>query len=231
MIAPTARSFVGHLAELQFEASFNPYSDICPEHDRSDAPAIRRRNLELVLSAAISRGVDSLWVARDLGYRGGRRTGLAMTDDVCLAQHERMSSITGLQRPTLGPPLAERTASLIWHTLAAINRPVFLWNVFPLHPHEPGEPLSNRCHTKQERQECAPLLSWLVDVLQPRRLVAIGRDAEMALAEMGYPCRAVRHPSYGGQADFFRQSADIYDIQISPYRTSRKGTDEQLSFV
>ena len=143
MIAPTARSFVDRLTELQFEASFDPYADVCSEHDRSDAPAIRRRNLELVLSAAISRGVDSLWIARDLGYRGGRRTGLAMTDDVCLAQHERMSNVAGLERPTVGPPLAERTASLIWHALAAINRPVFLWNVRSVRTHVS---LSHRDH-------------------------------------------------------------------------------------
>ncbi|WP_306789971.1 uracil-DNA glycosylase family protein, partial [Enterobacter hormaechei] len=78
-----------------------------------------------------------------------------------------------------------------------INRPVFLWNVFPLHPHEPNAPLSNRCHTRAEREACRPLLTWLINNLRPKIIVAIGRDAELALADLGIAANPVRHPSYG----------------------------------
>ncbi len=71
-----AEELVELVAALRFKDAFNPYSDLCSEFDRPDAARIRRRNLVMVLDAAIDRGVDSIWVARDLGYRGGRRTGL-----------------------------------------------------------------------------------------------------------------------------------------------------------
>jgi hypothetical protein len=117
-----------------------------------------------------------------------------------------------LARATKGPALSERTASVIWQTLNRIQRPVFLWNVFPLHPHESGDPQSNRCHTRSERNACRPLLNWLLDVLDPRIVVAVGRDAQLALADLGIGAFQVRHPSYGGQADFISGMERLYDL-------------------
>lgn len=48
--------FVEELASFHFANAFNPYADACPECDAKDAPAVRRRNLEAVLNAAIERG-------------------------------------------------------------------------------------------------------------------------------------------------------------------------------
>jgi hypothetical protein len=229
MIRQEATEFVSKLAAMHFSAAFNPYSELCSDHDLPNAPAIRRRNLEIVLSKAISNGVDSIWIARDLGYRGGRRTGLALTDDVTLDQHARMWCVDGLQRSTLGPPVPERTAALIWHVLGSLDQPIFLWNVFPLHPHQPGDPMSNRCHTRREREQVSPLLTWLVDTLKPKHLVAIGRDAEFALSGFDCPTNAVRHPSYGGQTDFLRQSSAIYGLAIEKFSTT-KSSQSELAF-
>lgn len=206
------KSFVEALAELRFKDTFNPYSDACAEFDFEDAAAIRRRNLRLVLDAAIQHGADSIWIARDLGYRGGRRTGLALTDEAHLSDHSGLYGELPLSRATKGPALAERTATVIWQTLNRINRPVFLWNVFPLHPHEPDDPHSNRCHTRAEREACRPLLTWLLEVLEPREVVAIGRDAQLALADLGIAAQQVRHPSYGGQSDFIAGMENLYDL-------------------
>jgi hypothetical protein len=205
-----ADTFVSRIAALSFDCAFNPYAEACADHDRADAPAIRRRNLSLVLDAAITQGVDSLWIARDLGYRGGRRTGLALTDEVHLAAHARLFGALPLARATKGPAVAERTATIIWQVLKSLDRPIFLWNVFPLHPHERGDPMSNRCHTRTERQECRPVLMWLLDTLQPKTVVAIGRDAQLALAELDVEADKVRHPSYGGQAEFIAGAHALY---------------------
>ena len=51
----------------------------------------------------------------------------------------------------------ERTANVIWRMLMRIDEPIFLWNVFPLHPHEPDDPMSNRRHTAKERDACGAL--------------------------------------------------------------------------
>ncbi len=217
-------AFIDELAALRFDCVFNPYAESCGDHDTVDAPAIRRRNLKLVLDAALIQGVDSLWIARDLGYRGGRRTGLALTDDVHLADHGELFGALPLARATRGPAVAERTATVIWRVLRDLNRPIFLWNVFPLHPHERGDPLSNRCHTRAERQACRPLLLWLLETLRPRTIVAIGRDAQLALADLDVPAERVRHPSYGGHLEFI-------DGMYGHYALTRPAEPEALRLL
>jgi hypothetical protein len=214
--------FVNQLAALEFDCVFNPYVEACSDHDETDAPAIRRQNLTIVLEAALTLGVDSLWIARDLGYRGGRRTGLALTDEVHLAAHADLFAVPVLKRATRGPAVAERTAKVIWQALAAVQRPVFLWNVFPLHPFERGDSMSNRCHTRAERQACRPLLMWLLENLQPKSILAIGRDAELALADLDVPALKVRHPSYGGQSEFLDGVFAHYGVvrQLEPVTAS-----------
>ncbi|WP_315797842.1 uracil-DNA glycosylase [Bradyrhizobium sp. SZCCHNRI3043] len=205
--------FVKELAGLRFEDVFNPYSERCKEFDRHDAPRIRQKNLRLVIDKALQTSVDTLWIARDLGYRGGRRTGLALTDEAHLHDHSHLYGDLPLERATKGPVVVERTAKVIWHTLKLIDRPIFLWNVFPLHPHEANDPRSNRCHTRLEREVCRPLLVRLIAGLRPKLVVAIGRDAEQALADMGIAASGVRHPSYGGQSDFIKGICSIYGLR------------------
>lgn len=210
-----ASHFVEQLAALRFDNVFNPYADACPDCDDGDAATTRRRNMELVLEAALLKGVESIWIARDLGYRGGRRTGLALTDEVHLSWHSALLGTPPLARATKGPAVAERTAKTVWQMLRAIDRPIFLWNVFPLHPHEPDDPMSNRCHTRPERDACRPLLVWLLDALRPRNIVAIGRDAHGALEDLGVSAKPVRHPSFGGKAEFIGGLAALYSLSAA----------------
>ena len=76
------RRFVAAIKDLKFHNAFNPYSDRCPIHDVPNAPSVRSKMLLAMLDVATSNEVDAIWIGRDLGYRGGRRTGLALTDDV-----------------------------------------------------------------------------------------------------------------------------------------------------
>lgn len=117
--------------------------------------------------------------------------------------------------------VGERTAAVIWNTLLQVPERVFLWNVFPLHPHEPGEPFSNRSHRPHERSVGEELLVELIAMLRPRRLVAIGNDAAKTafkLAGIAEVIR-VRHPSYGGQRDFVRQIQCLYDLKARAGQT------------
>ncbi|WP_242187232.1 uracil-DNA glycosylase [Sphingomonas sp. CARO-RG-8B-R24-01] len=215
----TPKSFVAALASTRLDTVFNPYSDHCPAHDGANAPAVRRRNLETFLEASIAARVDTMWIARDLGYRGGRRTGVPLTDEVHLNQAGSLLGGVALHRATKGPVVAERTAAIVWQVLKAIGEPAVLWNVFPLHPHDVGDPFSNRCHTRAERVIAEPLLRALIKLVRPRRLVAIGRDAQLALADIGVPVVGVRHPSYGGQTEFITGLTTLYGVD--PDRCSR----------
>ena len=205
-----AARFVATVRGLSFDNVFNPYSDRCPVHDRPGAPASRSATLNAILEVAGSGGIHSMWIGRDLGYRGGRRTGLALTDDVHVATHAARWGVE-TQRSTKGLPVKERTAALAWSVLDEIDLPVFLWNVFPLHPHEPGLPFTNRSHRASERAVGEEVLSELLQLLRPERVVALGGNAAVC-GERIAPgkCLKVRHPSYGGQAEFLRQMSDLY---------------------
>lgn len=209
-----AEHFIKEISNLTFENAFNPYSERCEVYDYSDAPKRRRALLLKILNAASSTEVDSIWVGRDLGYKGGRRTGLALTDDVHFSHHAERWGIK-VDRPTRGQVVPERTAAAIWKVLSLIASPVFLWNVFPLHPYEAGEPFSNRAHNVKERIAGEEILALLIEFLKPKRIIAIGNDAEKTTRKIAgeFDIIKVRHPSYGGQSEFLKQICEIYSIR------------------
>ena len=143
---------------------------------------------------------------------------MPLTDEIHLGQAGVLMGGIALDRATHGPIVPERTAAVVWSVLSRIGEPAVLWNIFPLHPHEPGDPLSNRCHTRAERDATWPLLTALIAMIKPRRIVAIGRDADMALTGLDVPVQLVRHPSYGGQAEFIAGVHQIYGIVPDRHR-------------
>lgn len=209
-----AKRFVEELSKLSFKNTFNPYSDHCEVYDYKDAPNKRRQLLEELIFAASKVEVDSIWIGRDLGHRGGRRTGLALTDDVHLTNHLQRWGVNNV-RITKGEEVPERTAAVIWNILSQVSSPVFLWNVFPLHPYEEGNPFSNRSHNAKEGAAGIDLLASLIDILKPKQIIAIGNDAEKAAQKLNINCKQikVRHPSYGGQNIFLKQMKNIYQIK------------------
>ena len=202
----TPLQFVAALREQSLGDTFNPYSERCVRYDREDAPQLRSQALRSLLETATEREVDAIWIGRDPGHRGGRRTGLAFTDDVHLHEHAKRWGLS-IVRATRGPKISERTTAVIWKALARIESPVFLWNVFPLHPHQPGNPFSNRRHNAHERRIGEEFLAELILLVQPRRLVAIGNDAANSARRLAdrQEVIKVRHPSHGGQAKFLGQ--------------------------
>jgi hypothetical protein len=211
-------NFICALKGHKYQSVFNPYTDLCDVWDIKTAPKIRQNNLASLMEAMEGK-VDSIWFGRDLGYLGGRRTGIALTDEAHLGEMERVYGALGLKRATLGMPQAERTATTVWQILRQLERPPFLWNIFPFHPYVREEQQTNRCHTREERRSCVMLLDMLLEWAPTARLVAIGNDAARGLNEAGLQHMWVRHPSYGGKADFVAGMGDFYSKKFSQLST------------
>lgn len=205
------RAFIEELADVRMPNVFNPYRETCPDADLSQAPNIRRSNLVSYFDAA-ERIVSSVWFGRDLGYRGGRRTGLPLTDERHLTTFGLQFGGIEVTKATVGPSVSERTAGLVWNVIVRMETPPFLWNVFPFHPHEPGDPMSNRTHRAAESRECDHFIVKILDWLQPSTVVAIGQDAFRVLSRLGYEASYIRHPSYGGHVDFVRGVEQLYGL-------------------
>lgn len=219
-------TFVRDLSSVALTDVFNPYSDTCNVYDRGDAASVRRKNLRTYLGAVLAQGIDTLWMGRDLGYRGGRRTGLALTDEYHLVDLEQVFPNTKFTRATVGDAVAERTAAEIWRVLRAVPKQPLLWNVFPFHPHAPANPLSNRRFTKRELAAVEDLNAQLISGLGAKRIVSIGQDAALYARRFGVRVETVRHPSYGGVVDFRKGISQLYGLRAT--FVDRKHEQESL---
>lgn len=211
-MSASAVNFVSDLCGLRFDHAFNPYADVCETHDLPEADAIRRDNLEAAMTHALHGGISSLWIARDLGYRGGRRTGLALTDERHLQDHADHLGVGRFRKATRSGVLREATAGVVWPVIRRTSERVFLWNVFPLHPHPAADAFGNRKHTSEEAAAGLDFVHRLVTLFQPRRVIAIGQDADGLLAKAGIAATGVRHPSHGGASVFRGQMATLYGL-------------------
>lgn len=176
-----AESFVHRLAAIpSTETLCNFYADTTP------GAAARREALTAHLTTCVE--ADLVLVGEAPGYRGARLSGVAFT-----SQHQLLGA---------GP--REATATAVHAALAelGLSGRALLWNVVPFHPHEPGKPDSNRTPTSAE---CSLGRSFLQELTQGRRAVAVGRIAQRHLPAAHY----VRHPARGGAPVFASQLAGL----------------------
>jgi Uracil DNA glycosylase superfamily len=184
---------LAELPRLRIGATFNQYAEAGPD-DVPGAAAIRLANLRAYLERRA--GADVICLGEAGGYQGMRWSGIAFTSERDLLRW--------------GPPYAVTCAARCWSEpsgtivhnvlgeLGAEHR-VILWNTVPMHPHRPSEPLSNRRPTAAEVEAGAPLAMRLIELVQPRTVVAVGRIAESVLP----PGTAyVRHPANAGGPAF-----------------------------
>lgn len=181
--------------------AFNPYNTANASLDRSDADRIRRQNLQAYLQA-FSRPPRVLLVGEAPGWRGARFSGVPFTSEAQLINGSL--PLRGAQSSSAPHPYTETSASTTWDKLIACDLypAAFIWNAFPLHPHKPGIPTTNRKPTQHECRQFRPLLEELIHLLKPRTIVAVGRSAEDVLSDSKIESVYVRHPSHGGGPAF-----------------------------
>ncbi len=190
------------LKDTCFENVFNPYVHNCDMHDHNVSCQIREANLNAYLNHHLNFNSEIIWVGRDLGYRGGRRTGIPLTDEIHLVKLNQALKTTKISKATSSDSVNEMTAREIWKMVTYLSSPPFFWNVFPYHPFNPSNTMSNRCHSKIEFKAGKKILEDVLNIFQFKYYFALGRDAYSALNNMGLNPIYVRHPSHGGQKEF-----------------------------
>ncbi len=178
---------------------FNPYASFDTERDLPDAVAIRRSNLERYISER-SQPPSVVLLAEAPGPWGCRFSGVPITSEAQLVDPD--FPIHGRQSSRMAEPLQEYSAGIYWRILEPWHHSVFTWNAVPYHPFKEGAPMSIRTPRVAEIKRFLPVVHAVLEAVAPRRVVAVGRKAERALAELDVDCTYVRHPSQGGATLF-----------------------------
>jgi uracil-DNA glycosylase len=180
----------------------NPYGSDDPEHDLRGGAEIRRANLRRYLNELHARGINLIIVGEAAGYQGCRFSGIAFTSEFTLQNHAFFKD-KGYQRSAVRERLwKEPSGSIIWETAGLLGTIPLLWNIVPFHPHAAGNALSNRTPVRAERDEGIGFLLELLKLFPGAQIVTAGRIAGEHLAAAEIPHTPVRHPAYGGKAEF-----------------------------
>lgn len=178
--------------------------------------AIRRRNLRLYLEQMEAIGPRMLLIGEAVSYRGGRLSGIAFVSEAVMLggvgtrSGPMLGAERGYRKATPGPKLStEASATMVWGTIRDIEPLPLLWNAFPFHPFQPGNPLSNRAPSANELLIGERFIARLLRLFAFERLVAIGNHASFSLQRMGIEHTKVRHPSQGGKNLFVEGMARL----------------------
>ncbi len=184
-MSDSVSAFVADISRASIGSTVNPYAVFDPELDRAGGAQIRADNLALYLSSRTNSRL--MLVGEAPGYQGCRFSGMAFTSERSLSLEHRSS---------LRPEAWIEPSATIIHgalALAGLETDTVLWNACPMHPAGPT-PLSNRTPNKAELASGLEWLERLIALLQPARVVAIGRSAQASLPGV----TVIRHPANGG---------------------------------
>lgn len=222
----TEQDFVAKLSEYRGKNVFNPWGESDLLYDVGVvAPMVRRMNLAVYM--ALRPEVDYIFMGEALGYQGGHFSGVALTcERMLLGYHQvkpqmifgdyvaqRTSDPAKLEKKVLQQKgFNEPTDTVVWQGLQDYGfdvEKVFLWNIFPFHPHQEGNVLTNRTPSQEELRIGFRYFYELQQLHPQARVVAIGKKCQQTLSAFGVECVALRHPSMGGVAEFRRGLAEL----------------------
>ncbi|MQW92270.1 hypothetical protein GFH30_03450 [Acinetobacter wanghuae] len=216
MMKNNLKSIISDLSKKQFTNTFNPYKDICDLYDVHTANKIRLENLKLYLEYFSTLDSIDLWIGRDLGYKGGRRTGIPFTSENNINSLNSKLNLN-LQIVSKEKNLSsEVSANTIWTMYEKLPKNIFFWNIFPFHPYEKDNQQSNRKYNRLEEEFGIYILTKLINSLNISRIICIGNDSFESIKKLDIPDHMiqhhVRHPSYGGVNIFKNKISEIYNL-------------------
>ena len=195
-------AFVEQLAVVDTGAAANNFFNHAVQEN-----ALRRHNLQLYLQEMLERRPKVLLVGEAPGFRGMRITGVPFTNRVILGGAANSFGLFGPGKGYVLPPeaagvAAEPTATVLWQVLEEVGFLPLLWSAFPWHPHQPGNPLSNRTPRPSETKLGTPFWQELAELFGISTIVAVGNVAQHSLQRSGLDVPKIRHPAHGGRSGF-----------------------------
>lgn len=181
--------------------SFHPWAQANDDDSVDNGPARRIAHLR---AHAGRPGLRLVLIGEAAGYQGCRISGIPFTSEALLID----GSIPGIaatpRLSTRARPWSEPSARVVWRTLheQQLADHTFLWNAYPLHPHAPDQPHSNRTPTRAELAAGETVLAALRAALPDAVLAAVGNKSSEALTRLGHAHVPLRHPAYGGVTEF-----------------------------
>jgi len=200
--------FIRELADTPVsERAVNQYA-----RSSTSAPGnrIRRSNLKRYLMRAAESGPAMLLIGEAPSHRGARLTGIPFVSETLLldgvplpAGGRALGRDAGYRKTeeTIRPS-TEASATMVWGAIRTLEPLPLLWNAFPFHPFERGNPSSNRLPTAEELETGERFLGWLLRLFPLGHVVAVGNSASRSLTRMQIAHTRVRHPSQGGKRKF-----------------------------
>lgn len=179
---------------------FNPWMERCSFDADGNGPEQRTERLAQHLDCT----ARLILVGEAPGYQGCRYSGVGFTSERLLMEGAIPRVACNGRLSSRRLPFSEPSATIVWKALYrhGLADSTILWNALQLHPFR-AEPWTNRTPTPAELAYGVPALKLLRDAFPEAVLVAVGRKAEQALAELGVSVgAAVRHPANGGATEF-----------------------------
>lgn len=198
-------NIVSLLCDFSSPNIFNPWRDVDPmDHSGYMGPTQR---IERLL-AHFDCKPDFLLIGEAPGYRGCHFSGVPFTSEKLILSGSIPRVSCSHRISTRPSPWTEPSSTVLWSELyrLGIAERVVCFNAFAWHPHEPGEPYSNRTPTTAEQNAGALVLHAVIDYFKGAKVIAVGqvaRDAIWPICPTAYA--TVRHPSMGGASQFREQ--------------------------
>jgi hypothetical protein len=178
---------------------------------RTPEGALRLANLRRYLE--LRAGATTLIIGEAPGWRGATVTGVPFMSVRELTARPGLltgdAGGDGFTAPADPAAQWELSASIVQKACRSWAAQPLHWPVYPNHPFVAPDRATNRAPRVPEVRAGAPIALELLRWLPIRRVVAVGRKAEHALALAGIQATAVRHPAQGGAALFAAQMAEL----------------------
>jgi len=169
---------------------------------------LQRANLEKYLEYMYTQKPDTMLIGEAPGYNGCRLTGIPFTSEYIVSEGVLEGKLFGLAngyKASKKRVKKEQSATAMWSVLEELEVLPLLWNAFPFHPFKKENINSNRKPNGKELEVGKAYLSELIELFGITQIIAVGNVAEQTLHKMKIKHKKVRHPSYGGKADFKEQ--------------------------